>query len=573
MKAICAILLCTAMRRAQSIVFRSPRLLRRASFSTTTSFPRRSTITMMPEGPEVRHLVKQLQGGVGRPFAGIQFLSGRYSESQPPRGYRPFIQSLNNHSDNTITAIRCKGKFIYFLLTHDRSVWITLGMTGRFLNAQAHADQPQHARWALDLRSPKGLLYYHDTRNFGTLRFSMDPEELVEKLESLGPDLFEMSADTFIDIAASTKSGMNICKFLMNQQKLAGVGNYILAEGLYRADIDPFATLGELAEDQQRRLFEALQSVALESLDEEETGLFQMQCYGRETCARGRTVRRETNGPHGRTIWYTDEQLFLPLAKRRKLEEVNVKEGTEASHDGDWVPSKDPLEALVSNLHEDSWRQSLASHFDSESFQSLAAFLDSEACSSSTIYPPAKSVFAALNLCPLDQVKVVIVGQDPYHGPNQAHGLAFSVSKGVPPPPSLKNIFKEAMDDVAIDQPRHGNLEHWAKQGVLLLNTVLTVRRGQANSHSKQGWEEFTDEVIRILNARQEPLVFLLWGNPAAKKAQAVDATRHTIIRSSHPSPLGATKTASPFLGSRCFSRANEALIAMHQEAIDWCVA
>ena len=187
-----------------------------------------------------------------------------------------------------------------------------------------------------------------------------------------------------------------------------------------------------------------------------------------------------------------------------------------------------------------------------------------------SIYPPADDIFQALNLCPLDRVKVVIVGQDPYHQKGQGHGLAFSVRRGVRPPPSLKNVVREAMTDVGITAPTHGNLEHWAEQGVLLLNTVLTVRQGEANSHAKRGWEDFTDSMINILNNEREGLVFLLWGNPAAKKAAGVDKSKHVIIQCSHPSPLGATKTKSPFIGSRVFSRANKALEDMGKGPIDW---
>ena len=195
----------------------------------------------------------------------------------------------------------------------------------------------------------------------------------------------------------------------------------------------------------------------------------------------------------------------------------------------------------------------------------------SDANTGATIYPPPQDIFSAFNLCTLEKVKVVIVGQDPYHGIGQGHGLAFSVRKDVPNPPSLRNIFKEAMSDVGIDDPKNtGNLEGWAKQGVLLLNTVLTVRRGEANSHAKWGWEQFTDEVIKTINEKNESFVFLLWGSPAHKKAKKVDESKHTVIRTSHPSPLGATKTASPFLSSKCFSRANKALIAYGKEPIDW---
>ena len=163
-------------------------------------------------------------------------------------------------------------------------------------------------------------------------------------------------------------------------------------------------------------------------------------------------------------------------------------------------------------------------------------------------------------------------GQDPYHGPGQGHGMAFSVRKGVPPPPSLKNIFREAVEDIGIDVPGHGNLQHWAKQGVLLLNSVLTVRRGEANSHKDKGWELFTDSVIQALNDQAESVVFLLWGNPAQQKASSVDSTKHIVIKTSHPSPLVATKTKTPFIGSRCFSRVNAELVRMKKEPIDWNV-
>ena len=227
---------------------------------------------------------------------------------------------------------------------------------------------------------------------------------------------------------------------------------------------------------------------------------------------------------------------------------------------------------LSSQLTENSWKNVLASYMDSESFQALANSIQSDITRGATVYPLVKDIFAALNLCPLTTIKCVIVGQDPYHQPRQSHGLAFSVQKGVAIPPSLKNIFKEAMDDVGIEPPPHGDLECWARQGVLLLNTVLTVRRGEANSHAKLGWEGFTDFIIQKINDQADSVVFLLWGAPAAKKAHCVDESRHTVIRTSHPSPLGATKTNSPFLGSRCFSRANEALLLLGKEPIDWGV-
>jgi len=200
------------------------------------------------------------------------------------------------------------------------------------------------------------------------------------------------------------------------------------------------------------------------------------------------------------------------------------------------------------------------------------------------VFPPAEETFAALNLTPLREVKVVIVGQDPYHGPGQAHGLCFSVKKGAAIPPSLRNIYKELSNDPGVDFPRggqmptHGNLELWAKQGVLLLNAVLTVQKSKANSHKKKGWEEFTDEVIRVLLEKNERgLVFLLWGKPAAKKAHTVidragSKSKYVILHSSHPSPLGAAKTNAPFLGSRCFGKANATLKEMGLDPIDWNV-
>lgn len=183
------------------------------------------------------------------------------------------------------------------------------------------------------------------------------------------------------------------------------------------------------------------------------------------------------------------------------------------------------------------------------------------------VYPPHDHVFAALHLTPYADTRVVILGQDPYHGPRQAHGLCFSVSEGVPPPPSLVNIFKELRDDLGIEPPRSGNLESWARQGVLLLNTTLTVRGGAAASHQGKGWEMFTDEVIRAVNAKSDRVVFILWGGHARKKKALVDASRHTIIESAHPSPLSAH---NGFLGSKPFSRANAALEEAGLTPIDW---
>ena len=185
------------------------------------------------------------------------------------------------------------------------------------------------------------------------------------------------------------------------------------------------------------------------------------------------------------------------------------------------------------------------------------------------VYPPHDDVFAALHLTSFADTKVVILGQDPYHGAGQAHGLCFSVRRDVPVPPSLRNIFKELHDDLGCAVPGHGNLEHWARQGVLLLNTTLTVRAGAAASHQGKGWETFTDRVISVVNDKSERVVFLLWGAPSRRKKSLIDTTRHTVIESAHPSPLSAH---NGFLGSRPFSRANAALREAGREPIDWCI-
>lgn len=197
----------------------------------------------------------------------------------------------------------------------------------------------------------------------------------------------------------------------------------------------------------------------------------------------------------------------------------------------------------------------------------LRSFLLREQKAGKQIYPPQDDIFAALNLTPFDQVKVVILGQDPYHGEGQAHGLCFSVQAGVKPPPSLVNIFKELKDDVAVSAPDHGNLSSWARQGVLLLNNVLTVEDGKAGSHHLKGWEQFTDKIIELLNEKKENLVFILWGSPAQKKAQKVDAKKHFIIKSVHPSPLSSYRG---FFGSKPFSQTNTFLSSKGIKPIDW---
>lgn len=215
---------------------------------------------------------------------------------------------------------------------------------------------------------------------------------------------------------------------------------------------------------------------------------------------------------------------------------------------------------------ETSWRPVLVAETEKPYWKELQTFVRDER-RTFTIYPPDKEVFAALHLTPYEKVSVLILGQDPYHGPTQAHGLCFSVRRGVPPPPSLVNIFQELNADLGCAIPSHGNLEHWARQGVLLLNAVLTVRAGQANSHKDRGWETFTDAVIRAVNDRPDRVVFVLWGAYARRKAALIDARRHVIIESAHPSPLSAH---NGFFGSRPFSKINAALRAAGKPEIDW---
>lgn len=217
-------------------------------------------------------------------------------------------------------------------------------------------------------------------------------------------------------------------------------------------------------------------------------------------------------------------------------------------------------------LHE-SWLNKLQPEFDAPYMAALKEFLTNERESGKRIFPRASEWFHALNTTPLSDVRVVILGQDPYHGEGQAHGLCFSVQSGVPPPPSLVNIYKELKSDLGIETPRHGQLQHWANQGVLLLNSVLTVEANKAASHQGKGWERFTDAVIREVNALPQPVVFVLWGSYAQKKAAFVDATRHLIVKSVHPSPLSAH---NGFFGSKPFSQTNRFLVAQNQHPIDW---
>lgn len=216
---------------------------------------------------------------------------------------------------------------------------------------------------------------------------------------------------------------------------------------------------------------------------------------------------------------------------------------------------------------EESWKQHLCSEFEKPYFAELTNFVRQE-YSSTTCYPPARLIFNAFNLCPFDKVKVVIIGQDPYHGPGQAHGLSFSVCDGVAFPPSLQNIFKEIEQDLGIPIPITGNLTRWAEQGVLLLNATLTVREHQPASHQRRGWEEFTDAAIKALNADRSHLVFILWGGYARSKASLIDASRHLILQSVHPSPMSANKGG--WFGNHHFSRANAYLAIHGQEPIKW---
>ena len=215
---------------------------------------------------------------------------------------------------------------------------------------------------------------------------------------------------------------------------------------------------------------------------------------------------------------------------------------------------------------EQSWQQQLQGEFDKPYFAKLVAFVKQE-YAHHTVYPPGKLIFNAFNQCPFDKVKVVLLGQDPYHEPGQAHGLCFSVNEGVQFPPSLGNIFKEIHDDIGAPIPASGNLTRWAQQGVLLLNATLTVREHQAGSHQRQGWEEFTDAVIRILSEQREHLVFILWGSYAQSKSQLIDGSRHCILRSAHPSPLSAYRG---FFGNHHFSLTSQYLRTNGIGEIQW---
>lgn len=213
-----------------------------------------------------------------------------------------------------------------------------------------------------------------------------------------------------------------------------------------------------------------------------------------------------------------------------------------------------------------SWKDKLDYFFQSPRFYSLKKFLVQEK-KRYRVYPPGNKIFSAFDLCPFDSVNVVIIGQDPYHGPGQANGLCFSVSDDIPPPPSLKNIFKEIQSDTELEIPTSGNLEHWAKQGILMLNATLTVRANSAGSHQNKGWEEFTDSVIQLLSKEKENLIFLLWGKFAQKKAAIIDKDKHYILTAAHPSPFSAHHG---FFGCKHFSKANRILKQQGKTEIQW---
>ncbi|AXY56918.1 uracil-DNA glycosylase [Acinetobacter chinensis] len=217
---------------------------------------------------------------------------------------------------------------------------------------------------------------------------------------------------------------------------------------------------------------------------------------------------------------------------------------------------------------EAQWKDGLKDFLLSPVMDELKAFLVNEMQEGKVIYPSGSLIFNALNTTPMANVKVVILGQDPYHGPGQAHGLSFSVQKGVALPPSLRNIFHELHNDLGIPVSKHGNLSHWAEQGVLLLNSVLTVEAGMAASHQKRGWEDFTDHVIDVLNEQREHIVFILWGAYAQRKGQRIDPTKHLILKAAHPSPLAANRGG--FFGCKVFSKSNNYLKQNGIEPIDW---
>jgi uracil-DNA glycosylase len=216
---------------------------------------------------------------------------------------------------------------------------------------------------------------------------------------------------------------------------------------------------------------------------------------------------------------------------------------------------------------EPGWKELLKEEFNKPYFQQIAHHLKTERSQGKTIYPPGGLIFNAFNTTPPDNVKVVILGQDPYHGPNQAHGLCFSVQTGVPPPPSLVNMFKELQSDIGMNIPNHGNLTHWAEQGVFLLNASLTVRAAEPMSHAKIGWALFTDTVIKKISEQKKHVVFMLWGKFAQEKQVLIDQTKHMVLRAAHPSPLSAH---AGFFGCKHFSKANQYLVSKGIDPVNW---
>lgn len=249
-------------------------------------------------------------------------------------------------------------------------------------------------------------------------------------------------------------------------------------------------------------------------------------------------------------------KAFLVPKPKRPREDDDAEAGGEPSTAFKKAPRAEPsaaAEHLLSHLTGAGWRDALAAEASKPYFAQLASAVAAERAKSKAVYPPEQDTFRAFNLTPLDQVRVVIIGQDPYHGPGQAHGLSFSVPPGVAPPPSLKNIYKELADDLGtFSAPTHGNLEAWARRGVFMLNASLTVRAHEANSHAQLGWQTFTDAVIKAVNARCQSVVFILWGGFAKKKGVVINRQTHHVIETAHPSPLSVTK----FRGCKCFSKA-----------------
>ena len=223
---------------------------------------------------------------------------------------------------------------------------------------------------------------------------------------------------------------------------------------------------------------------------------------------------------------------------------------------------------MPKEIFQNDWQEVVGEEFSKPYYLKLREFLK-EQYANETVYPAKENIWNAFKHTPFNEVKVVILGQDPYHGPGQAHGLSFSVQPGVPHPPSLRNMFKELKDDIGCEKPKDGTLTKWADQGVLMLNTVLTVRAGEANSHRNQGWEVFTDEVIRKLSAREKPVIFVLWGRPAQQKKPLIDLERHSIIEAPHPSPLSASRG---FFGSRPYSKVNELLQSRGDKPSEFCL-